>query len=769
MANPLESFLRGFNMVDQLETRRAYRRDLEQQREFRGEQQSQMRKVWNRQDEVWAQEDLKRIQGERRATFEATFQGVIGELGQKSEQAYRAALDSGKSEDEARRIQGKVYNEYFGNEGGEEKLFNETVKRMQLADSSVGEHFALAHGRDPAAGSLITDKANPVANIGLFPSSLNPKARGPQVFIEVNSVNDVQPMTTNRSSAANDPVDFIQPNSAGMIKFFGPEFLSSPSMALVRLREQIQAAEGDRFGDPRAVKRGEITPQQPAPGTPTPVDRAATEPGAPPPAPPGSRPTAVAEQVAPTQPSASGAPAPQQDLLLSQIEDTSELDTSANRAGKAINKAVTSASKAADLAVTQTKAKGAFNVARAGMQQAQLVSGVGSAIGEKIMRPAADFVSGLFGTDREAPKRAYDYIANLTQPVLDKIRGTGTEPEPEKVPATPKEAAQAAGEPVPSAGTLRKNPEAATALYNAATPPASEPALRQATGQLVQASQSRRRIPFPHELYNAASLVQAGLLGSDDFMRFARTGSFDAPVEAKLQLVTDNGITTVFNMRTGEPVSRVRTGPGEAPKIEDRDKPKTVQDEQALLNYFQDDIPTDNPVAKSEAISAIKGTFDILGFPNETKGDIARRADSRYVDMIKQGLRFVKKFNPDIGQDIAHGTTDWNPFSDPELEINPGSVALGTAAVLTGITDQKSADEFLYQYGVVLTEGLQDAPLSSAELFETTKNIEGFAKRYAAAANDPKNPDYQEKYKGMSVEEIRREIIEDLIAKQAGR
>ena len=84
IGNPVDSFMRGFAVVDQLETNR-------QLRSFREEEMSQARKEWKHQDEMWAIEANQRRQAKYAAAFESTTLSVMEEVNMQVQEQLRLA------------------------------------------------------------------------------------------------------------------------------------------------------------------------------------------------------------------------------------------------------------------------------------------------------------------------------------------------------------------------------------------------------------------------------------------------------------------------------------------------------------------------------------------------------------------------------------------------------------------------------------------------------------------------------------------------------
>ncbi len=211
-ANPLNAFLQGFAVVDQLETNR-------QARDDRKENRSRLHTLWEREDQKFEREELDRYRSEKLFEFDATMADVVREM---------EADDPGFLDVEA--AGGKV--------AGFARVTNEVIRRMIEADPEFGEHVARALGLDPASGSLIRDPSKPVSGIGIIPGVLAPDGKGGLV-VEVDSVNGPQPMTDNRSSAGNDPITMRQLGLKELVGIFGQGVRKNDILAAQQLRRAI--------------------------------------------------------------------------------------------------------------------------------------------------------------------------------------------------------------------------------------------------------------------------------------------------------------------------------------------------------------------------------------------------------------------------------------------------------------------------------------------------------------------------------------------------
>jgi hypothetical protein len=224
--NPVDSFMRGFAVVDQLETNR-------QLRSFREEEMSQARKEWAHQDEMWAIEANQRRQAKYAAMFESTTVSVMEEVDMQVQEQLRLAdeADAAGRHDEAkkRRKHADEAIKYWtspnpvidGKPAGEAMIVQEVVRRMQQADPEFGEWVMLQAGRDPGAGSLV-NSMQPVQSLVVVPPELSPLGI-PSIAAELNRKDGgTGGMTQFRTDRPNDPIDFVPVTSSLAHKVFGP-------------------------------------------------------------------------------------------------------------------------------------------------------------------------------------------------------------------------------------------------------------------------------------------------------------------------------------------------------------------------------------------------------------------------------------------------------------------------------------------------------------------------------------------------------------------
>jgi hypothetical protein len=246
--NPVDSFMRGFAVVDQLETNR-------QLRSFREEEMSQARKEWAHQDEEWAREANQRRQAKYAAAFESTTVSVMEEVDMQVQEQLRLAdeADAAGRHDEAkkRRKHADEAIKYWtspnpvidGKPAGEAMIVQEVVRRMMLADPEFGEFVMLKAKRDPAAGSLV-DSRKPVQSLILLPPELSPTGEL-SIAAELNRKDGgTGGMTQFRTDRPNDPIDFVPVNASLAHEVFGTAYATGNSASLRLLRNTLEEPAG---------------------------------------------------------------------------------------------------------------------------------------------------------------------------------------------------------------------------------------------------------------------------------------------------------------------------------------------------------------------------------------------------------------------------------------------------------------------------------------------------------------------------------------------
>jgi len=712
MANPVDAFMRGFAVVDQLETNR-------QNRAFADEQQSRMRTLWQRKDEEFEREELQRVQKGRRDRFEALSIDVQDDIVRQGEAILK---------DQGEQAQAEHLNKYFGNDpDAEARVFNEVIKRMQIEDSSAGEHFALANGVDPAAGPLV-DKKNPVASFGVAPSGMG--LDGPHIFWEVNSSNGKQPLTDNRTSAGNDRVKFVEPTMSSMTGFFGPEFMSAKTPMMFRMREQLQAMSSSTpIGDPRTQKtnttQAATTQAETAQTETTQVDTQVNETGVRgTPADITKSPGFVDPDSLTPEEQAEQFPGVNFDAFSPESVKENPDQGLLARIGEFFSDEYKQSRTAGAIRNVTTKVRNVDDAESLG--EAVGLGGVASLPGQHLQNAFAELAR-----DREVPGWVTTG-SNFLRGLLGIEQGGE-----DKIPTAPNETPDNA----PSRSEAMNDPDAA---INKAEAPKSQSATIKAATSVGQASRSQRRVPFVYELYNAASLAQAGLITPEEFQRFARTGSMDEPLE-----------TTLFNMQ--DAIAVIQTDPSQGGAVAgvsfigapgsgadaQTDEERFELATKLLEDFFVDEDGKDQPGLVRRAVRVFDRAGDVLANAFNDGNPIP--IDQNFANEFEEGLQLVRN------------------YEDPRWIINPSrwfdgrkladrSGLIGYLGVRYGITNPEEFDDFAFHFGI--------------DFNEFAENQRWSEERKAAQIIEMERAYRQDKKKDGS-RFTRKEIVNDLIDKAA--
>jgi hypothetical protein len=679
--------------------------------------------VWERQDELWAREELKYMQGQRREQLE-------------SEGVYQQAIDGGASEDAARQAQGKWLTDWYGPDA-EGAFFNEVLRRWGQADPEALEHLALSHGRDPAAGQLV-NSLNPVANVGLVPPDV--AGNNTKLFFEYNRTDGLTgPATKFRTDRPNDPLDFATARTAAMVKFFGAEFRTMQTPMIMRLRAQLDAQEGALQGNPRGnVPEAELNREARRTSAPTATEGTTSEvtrgkrstggkkytinfsTG-------GSIDTDNLEDFDLTPEDIKGFLSPEEskrviaremelrggggkeptaeptaeptDLLLDQITDTSELNTADRNElfGSDVpdpsNPDFAAAAQGGPLAVGRTAADKLFaDAEEADRDTNRTLTDVGGAF----TRTAGAANEGMKIIDGQVRK---------VRPGLDeKPKGFDLVGAIERFvyPSSASEVSRAPGSENVDRSNAMADPEGTAEKVPAATDETA-----QAPAQSVAAaSRSKRRVPFRHELYNAATLVKGGYMAPEDFQTFARTGSLPTNTETQIFNI-GNGVLAVA--RTDElgnvDIEAMQVaGGGGAVNPED-----VIKSRQALQNYMEDSLQTiEDKAQRQEIINSSLLASQLLGanplamldpvFQNTMAkaGRLVSRADPDKIQgYFDTALRFIRPGKSTEGFDLI----DLNPFDDPITYRGGLGMAIAFHGVVNdNVTDAQDVTVMMDQY-----------------------------------------------------------------------
>jgi hypothetical protein len=288
-----------------------------------------------------------------------------------------------------------------------------------------------------------------------------------------------------------------------------------------------------------------------------------------------------------------------------------------------------------------------------------------------------------------------------------------------------------------------------TAIANANIP--VTPDAITATADQVLRSQGKR--PGFVELYNAVGLARLKIITPEQLMNYRQTGQFNAAAKRNLQVIQSGNVARIFDKDVGalSPAFRIDPTQGGAGSA-------GTTEQAAFLNLLQDDIPEDlfgdDKGRQATFISGVTGAMEILGYDLSSEngrpgslGGLNAASQPRVRNAIKQGGLFIQRFDPDTAQNLFQGTGDFNPLpgSDPEFPVSAGSIALGTEAALHGITNQRDANEFLYQWGAQYLDAF--SYLTAEELIVNVRQYEQYLRGQGLA----------------DINKARRELVEDLI------
>jgi len=731
MGNPLNSFLQGMYAVDRMETNKL-------NRALAQENQSRVRKLWKREDDEYERLKLERYRGEKLVELDATVQDLM------------MTLPAGSP----------LLKDPLA-------VMQEAHKRMVAKDPSFGEHVALAHGLDPAAGSLV-DSKNPVSGFGFAP--------GKGTFFELlTKTGDKAPYTDNRTSADNDPVTFRQPGLRELVGIYGAGVMKNDVLIAGQMRALlgVDAATGNAL------------PSQ---------DQ-------------GQRQTSRARQ--------SVAPDPVAEQERTQVE----VDGYVGESEAAITKTkqVNAANDAKRQGVKDAAVAGEYQEAEDKLRR--IMTDSNAQTGERLVAGAKKLAIDLFSPGGGEPQR--DWVANPpTQEeidgslgamlkasaaysgekadafggfILDKIHETvyGIDSPTKGQPLTDKansvlgrEVTAAAKPGYPGAktrdteatnvgdiradgnsgsdytpGKLAQPGEDAGKAMMRTPPPGNATAAAGAARSVAAPVRGKR--PNLVQMYNAVGLAKLGLISTEQLQRYAGTGQLNEAAKADLQVLQSGGWARVFDKNTGALSAPIQVAPGDAAGG------APLKAQQASLNYLQDrtkGLFEDRPDRQSEFIAATEGALTILGYPSNSEAGLDARANPDLLNSLVRAGEFTERYDQDTAQNLLEGTGDFNPLPGSDFSIasnNPGALSVAFVADQMGVTSQKAANEFLTQWAGEYAAANKD--MSPRELYRNVAQYEKVALNRLRAGRDPDHEDYK-KYKGKSRDEIRRELVEELIS-----
>jgi hypothetical protein len=744
-SNPVGSFLAGFAAVDQLETNRQRRDFLEQQQEFAVEEQSWRRKAEKRADDLYEQLKLKDYRHQKAAEFSALTDDIMAKV--------TAQIDAAEAAGDTETVK-QLRETWFVGPGAQANLINEAWKQQIARDPTFGEHLSFAFGKDAAAGRLVQDPSKPISAAGFAMPEQGGEGHPGGVWFGVNSVNGMQPMTEFRTSADGDPIFFGQPGMAELVKVYG------------------DSATTDEFRI-MAVLRAGVGGDQPT-GQPIEANKVAAN--------VQSGNTAA---VNPNAGNTAGIPAEEQERNLAELRERQRKAAAERQAAQSAR----ATEPVEQPVVTEEEARSIGQQVELGLVEPPPSRRVVDVSGSNLdKRYAGDTVdtspptdqfssgteigsAGLGATLLKNAGIAAENIAAGTKKAIDFIRGwqVVNTPEGEAVATTtaaPENAAQINQAAQEKGGPTAKEMAATapeTGQANKVAAPADNQVAAQVATSLAATSGTRRRPP-PEEVYKAYMMQKAGFIELEDVMRFKQTGSFSEPVERKFHNMGKGQFVVTQN---GTPVAS-----GSVPGFEDEDdsgNEAALKAQQSMFNYLQDRTSgffEDDPRGQAAYISAAEGAMTILGFPGNTEAGINARANPDVQNSLARAGRFTRYYDQDTAQNLFEGTGDFNPLPGSDYKIasdNPGALAIAYVADQQGITSQEDANEFLTQHAGEYAGAHPE--MSPRELLLNVNQNENTVLARIEAGRNPKHPEH-EKYKGMSRNKIRRELIEELIRGQ---
>jgi len=650
-SNPVSAFLAGFQAVDALETNRQNRAFREKQMAFAEEDQSRTRRMWKRQDDEYELLKLERYRSQKLAELDATVQAIIMEM--PSEQLTK--MD-------------------------EMAIMQEAHKRMQANDPSFGEHVALAHGLDPAAGSAIRDKNKPINGFGFAP--------GKGTFFEVDSVNGMQPYTENRTSADNDPVAFRQPGLQELIGIYGPGVMQNDLAIAARLRALVGADEvtGNPLGtqDKRA--------RQPEVQQPNTVDP-------------------VAEQER-AQVERGGYVEASEEDIEKRKQLNAENDAQRRRTK---DKAVVSQyeeveNKLRDIMTDPNAQTGERLVAGAKKLAIDLFGGGQGEQRDWVANPptqeeidgslGAMFLADMAHSAEKADKfggflhdKIHEFVYGIDSPdkgktFSEKLSGVlGNEVTAAAKPGYPgaktRDTAATTTKDIVADGNvatdftpdkLSQPGEDAGKAVMRSPPPGNAKAAAGAARSVAAPVKGKR--PTLVQMYNAVGLAKLNLISTEQLHRYASTGQLNEAAKADIQVLQADGWARIFDKNTQSLSAPFKIAPGG-----EGGDPATVSDHAAIQNLYQDTLQSiEDPGYQQKVIDAMLGAAGILlDVPSTSKVGVALTANAQVRSQLRHGVDLMLNFDEDKIQGlIDNGDLDLS-WGDFKPAMNAGNVAIATA------------------------------------------------------------------------------------------
>jgi hypothetical protein len=777
-ANPVAAFLAGFQAVDNLETNR-------QQRQFAQEQQSQLRKLWGRQDEMWARDQMALRQQENYQQYQISSEALMDEIAMQAEKVYEANLNAaaptdtnGKqlmtSQEAADEAKASYLNQWFSNKtmvngkpAGFIRFSTEVVNRMIAANPEFGEHLALTTGFDAAAGELIADRRNPVTGVIGVPPEADPEGKGgfiPQVNATTGRG---APGTVNRTASDNDPLYVGRVNAQVLSKLFGGQILTSQDRLAIMLRNQFgvepgsvtqQAAESGSAGGtqpqqkpvPQDARDAQIAVEAEAFADNDAANGRATEPTQ---REVGSMMGVSTDQVSSAMDKRA---AVQERNRRRQEEEMAEFNNAERprEASSTENLAALvdyTTGHRTNLAPTvrpgtdaedprtrnnrypltePTEEPGAIAAASKGFTSAITAASKGFA---SIISEVA--TGRVFDDDSESRKIAENILGGAKQPEA-----------PAPAPAsTPKDITASGAKPSDYNASRHTKPSTETARVVASTPvPASQGVANQMVTSLTPVRSKR---PTVMQTYNALSLLKGGVIDSNQLFNYLNTGQFNPAKAAPLKYFHDqkSGQVLALNENTaqgGLAYQFPREGAGAVDQDEILARNSRIRDslrDQTIGDFTNREGELDVQgqetfVNMNEEITAV------LGMGESNIG----RANALRVNNMARGFQLVKNYQEPEGF-LGLG----NPFNNVDIPLTAGNVAIASQLTALGLRPGDAANRALKLY----LGGLAELPGITAEKLIANDVIIKYESDIAALAQE----------EGISITEAREEYIEKQI------
>ena len=688
--NPVSAFLQGFAAVDSLETNR-------QNREFQRENRSRLKTLWQRQDQQFERDELDRYRQEKLVEFDALTRDVVNRM----ESEDPGFLDADSKD---------------GKPAGRVRVWNQVLNEMVQSDPEFGEHASEVFGLDAAGGSLVRDPTKPISGVGIFPASLSSDGKG-GVFFEVDSINGMQPLTKNRTSAANDEIFLGEMGLRELTQLFGQGVMKNDLIVAEQLRNALNLSEVT--GNPLASRDRTTTPAaggepqkdklrvevDPNPRIQSDEDFQANRDafdaqkqelleGAPAGFEPVGTDTVSDAQINAELPSFDNPPPTNQQGQQPSNRDQFEAQLKATLID---NNAPISSRVAAFTQLQGSLTNRAFQFfGLVGVDADQPTSSgevalrAGAQGGIDAINAAGGFIVDVVAevvTGEPLDTQGQGFNRQVEALILGNSDAATNEASLVSKEATSaRDVIDAGAKPADfTADKVGQPGEAAgTALLTGPTF-TSEAAVQGATNSI---SNTRGR-PSTIQIYNATGLARLGVITPKQLTTYARTGQFDGATKPAFHFVTDkaSGQTTVF--RDGVATGRVRTGAGEDGAGSDEDRFDLAT--KLLEDFFVDRDGKPDKRAARIAVAKFDRAGDVLAKAFNDGESVM--VDQNFANDFADGLSFVRNY-----EDPRFILNPAKLFDGRELADRSGLV--GYLGVKLGIASQGDFDDFAFNFGI---------------------------------------------------------------------